>query len=302
MVPLGAYLAFRQQRARRPEIGYGAAAFVRYCVPRSIFTNPSCRLDVLFVVVKHFVNHWLLLPLLLGSTLTANVAYRLLVAGFGERISHTPGVPLTVALLAVCVLAQDFVQFLFHYLLHKVRLLWYVHQVHHSSEFLLFSFSVKRTHFLEEVFNLSLTSGVIGLLIGAMSFTFAIPIWKSELFGVDAWFLVHLFSFWHLPHSHMGLSYGWLESILQSPAQHQLRHSVENEHWDKNFGLLFSFWDRLFGCFLRSLPPENFRLGLPQADRGDYDSVLKLFFMPFWKIGKAVLNDRGGQLPGVSIR
>lgn len=67
----------------------------------------------------------------------------------------------------------------------------------------------------------------------------------------------------------MSLSYGWLENILQSPARHHLHHSVDVEHWDKNLGLLFSFWDKMFGCFLLSVPREKFRIGLPEASRKD---------------------------------
>ena len=138
---------------------------------------------------------------------------------------------------------------------------------------------------------------MLGLTIGGLSYALGIATWKSEMMGVDSWFLLSLFSCWHLRHSHMSLSYGWLEHVLQSPAQHQLHHSVERGHWDKNFGLLFSFWDKLFGCFLLSVDPGSFRIGLPPASRPGYDSVLELYVTPFLKLGKAAIRAVGKDPP-----
>ncbi len=263
---------------------------MRYCLPLSVITSRSCRIDLVYVVIKHFVNAWLMAPILVSSVAVANLTHGWLEASCGPRPEATPGPVLLLGLAAICVLAQDFTQFLIHHGHHKYKTLWDVHKVHHSSETLTFGLSVKRTHMIEEAINLSATSTALGLLIGGCSYALGIAMWRSEMMGLDSWFLLSLFSFWHLRHSHMSLSYGWLEHILQSPAQHQLHHSLEREHWDRNFGLLFSFWDKLFGCFLRSVDPRTFRLGLPPAARRGYDSVLELYVTPFFKIGETVIR------------
>jgi sterol desaturase/sphingolipid hydroxylase (fatty acid hydroxylase superfamily) len=36
-----------------------------------------------------------------------------------------------------------------------------------------------------------------------------------------------------------------------SPQFHRIHHSIEPEHRDRNFGVIFSFWDRLFGTLYR---------------------------------------------------
>ena len=293
MIPIGALIAFKQQQARQ-DIGRGMKAFMRFCIPttcgttpKSIFKHSSPRLDIGFVIVKRFVNDWLLAPTILISPLVAHMVYALMTAQMGSRQQHVASYLLIAAMIAFCVVAQDFVQFFIHYLHHKMKLLWDVHKVHHSAEFLLIGFSVKRTHLIEEAINESITALILGISIGVMSYSFSLSIWLSEFFGIDAWFFVQLFSFWHLRHSHISLSYGWLEYIFQSPAQHQLHHSFKTEHWDKNFGLIFSCWDMMFSCFVRSGDPREIALGLPPADRRDYDNVLKLYVTPFRKIFQA---------------
>ena len=52
----------------------------------------------------------------------------------------------------------------------------------------------------------------------------------------------------NLRHSHINIKYWkWLEYIFISPAQHQLHHSIAQEHYDKNFGAALAIWDWLFG-------------------------------------------------------
>ena len=289
LVPIGAYIAFCQHRVTQ-NLGSGSVAFIRYCFalhPSTSLSLASVKMDIGFVILKKFVTNLVLVPQLVSSVFAAHVSYTILVSYFGLRGQTAPGLWLSVFIIAICILLQDFVEFIVHYGHHKIKVLWSVHKVHHSSEFLMLALSVKRTHVLEEVIAFSLNSATLGMAIGVMSYAFSLSIQKSEIFGVDAWFFLQLFSFWHLRHSHISLSYGWLERFLQSPAQHQLHHSFEQRHWDKNFGLLFSVWDRMFGCFLRSVDPSSFRIGLPEADRHDYDTVVKLYVTPFRKIWDA---------------
>lgn len=110
------------------------------------------------------------------------------------------------------------------------------------------------------------------------------------------------------------MSYGWLENIFLSPSQHHLHHSKEPRHWDKNFGLLLSVWDKLFGTFLYSEPRGSFRLGLPETEGQNYRTVAQLYATPFINIGKMAhkgLSDKAGVAqpeagnkndPGVIVR
>lgn len=51
------------------------------------------------------------------------------------------------------------------------------------------------------------------------------------------------------------LSLGWLTGVVVGPQYHRIHHSLVPAHIDKNFSVLFSFWDRLFGT--QSMPVGN---------------------------------------------
>lgn len=284
LLPFGAAIAFRQQQARE-DIGHGMRAFLRYCF--SFETNlgwsekfRSLKLDIGFVIIKKFVTDWVLVPILLSSGLAATAAYHALATVFGAQTQVSPGWILGGCMIAIGVVVSDFMQFIIHWYHHRNLTLWDVHKVHHSTEFMVFSFSTKRTHVIEEIINLTITNVTVGVVIGVLSYLLKVEIWDSLIYGVDAWFMVQLLSFWHLRHTHMSLSYGWLEHILQSPAQHHLHHSSEKRHRGKNFAMVFSFWDKMTGSFERSVDPRSYRLGLAERDRGNYDTVLKLYLTP----------------------
>ena len=52
----------------------------------------------------------------------------------------------------------------------------------------------------------------------------------------------------NLRHSHVWLSFGpvW-EHIFISPAQHQVHHSIDKQHYNKNYGEVLAIWDWMFG-------------------------------------------------------
>ncbi|MBV1691522.1 sterol desaturase family protein [Novosphingobium sp. G106] len=57
-------------------------------------------------------------------------------------------------------------------------------------------------------------------------------------------------------HAPTRLHMGPLRAILVDSRFHRIHHSVEAVHFDKNFGFLFSFWDRLFGTLHDPAPSE----------------------------------------------
>ena len=52
----------------------------------------------------------------------------------------------------------------------------------------------------------------------------------------------------NLRHSHVWITYGRImERLLISPAQHQIHHSKNKVHFDRNFGVVLAIWDGMFG-------------------------------------------------------
>jgi sterol desaturase/sphingolipid hydroxylase (fatty acid hydroxylase superfamily) len=53
----------------------------------------------------------------------------------------------------------------------------------------------------------------------------------------------------HWMHMNVAWRSNWLEWIFVTPRSHHLHHSSDSIHYDKNFGVVFSVWDRLFGTW-----------------------------------------------------
>jgi sterol desaturase/sphingolipid hydroxylase (fatty acid hydroxylase superfamily) len=231
---------------------------------------------------------------LLTTASCAGATYGLLVLAFGARPQNEMPMILFAALIIPAVLVQDYLRFKSHHVLHQFDALWDIHKVHHSAEFLT-PVTNHRVHLIEEIIEQAATGLSIGPILATAAFLTATPISTSTLLGFDAYGLIDTLSFGILRHSHIGLSYGWLERYLMSPKQHHLHHSSDPRHWDKNFGFLFSCWDRMAGTICYSDPKENVSIGILAEEAVDYNNVLKLHFMPYIKLLRRCL-------PIISIR
>jgi sterol desaturase/sphingolipid hydroxylase (fatty acid hydroxylase superfamily) len=273
---IGCLVAFFQTGRR------GLRNFVRYCFPPDLLCR-SCYQDVGFILLKQLARPWTrALIQLVTSSHCALATYALLVFAFGPRIQGTISPILFGTLLLAAVLIQDFVRFGNHYGLHRIGILWDAHKVHHSARFLT-PLTNHRAHIIEETIQQAATGLAVGPLLGVTAFVTSTSIARISLLGFDAYALIDTLCFGVLRHSHIGLSFGWLELYLMSPKQHHMHHSVDPRHWDRNFGFLFSFWDRMAGTICYSNPQEKITVGIV-SDIADYDSVLKLHFMPYIKM------------------
>ena len=78
--------------------------------------------------------------------------------------------------------------------------------------------------------------------------------------------LVWNLAFAHLRHSHVALPFPhWLSHVLVSPHMHQVHHSVEERHHDRNYATVFALWDWIFGSLYIPHPRERFRFGVEEA-------------------------------------
>jgi sterol desaturase/sphingolipid hydroxylase (fatty acid hydroxylase superfamily) len=132
----------------------------------------------------------------------------------------------------VASVAMDGVLYWTHRALHRVPWLWAFHSVHHSQREMT-ALANFRFH-VGDVFLRGLAQFVPGLVLGV-----PLRVWLPSV-----WIQVALDC---LAHSGLGWSYGPLGRVLVSPRFHRLHHSAEPRDRDRNFGMTYSFWDRLFG-------------------------------------------------------
>ena len=184
------------------------------------------------------------------------------------------------ALFTICFfLFDDFSRFFVHRLMHKVPLLWSFHQVHHSAETMT-PFTIFRTHPVQGVIFLLRTSVVQGVVISLFIYLFGNKVDLITVFGASVGVVLFHSLGSNLRHSHIKIRYPkFVERILISPGQHQIHHSVEQQHYDKNFGVALAIWDLMFGSLAFSEKKEH-KFGL-NTKFGKKQNLLHLYFYPF---------------------
>jgi sterol desaturase/sphingolipid hydroxylase (fatty acid hydroxylase superfamily) len=253
--------------------------FRRFLLPSILWKHRSPRLDIGYYFTQHLVSPLLTAPFLFASAAVAVLVVRALSFAFGANHHLDHSMKMWIVMLVVVGIVNDFGTFFSHYLCHKTKLLWQFHRTHHSTEFLI-PLSNRRLHPLEETLDLTGTSSLNGLAMGILCYVLALPVENAVVAGLDVYFLMNLLSFYHLRHSHIDMSYGRLEKWIMSPAQHQVHHSQEVRHWDRNFGLVLSIWDRMFGTLLYAERYGTYRLGLPENGSNEFRTVPQLYLTP----------------------
>ena len=77
---------------------------------------------------------------------------------------------------------------------------------------------------------------------------------------------------------HADLKY--LEFIFISPFQHQIHHSSDPRHFNKNMGSKLAIWDYLFGTLVLSASTSKVNFGIPKENL-NYNSFLSNLINPF---------------------
>jgi hypothetical protein len=84
---------------------------------------------------------------------------------------------------------------------------------------------------------------------------------------------------------------GWLGHLFISPAHHQVHHSSEERHWDRNMGFIFALWDWMFGTLhVPSAQREDFALGIGGEEK-EFNSVWRLYALPFRNIVRRLRHE-----------
>ena len=170
--------AIPNQKLASPALAQDAAYFFLRLVLRVTF------LAILYAGLRQFYDHYL-------SWLTIESADQLPVWGR----------------LLASILFSDFLNWLHHYLRHKVPLFWSFHTVHHSQQHLNF-FSDGRTHLFEYV--------IAALIIFLPLFAVRI-----ETPTILAWVIVKQWASL-IYHSNLRTNYGLLRYVLVTPQSHRV--------------------------------------------------------------------------------
>lgn len=276
--------------ARACRGGWSLRGFLRHTFPPEAFRHPSARADFLFWLSRYVFVPLLVVPTVISTVAAGRIAYSLLSAVFGPP-HHAPGPagPLTLLGFTVTMLlAYDLSYYIYHNLQHRVPLLWELHKVHHSAQVMV-GVTKDRIHPLDTIMNRWWDGLIPGLAYGIWLF-FALDPVELTVFGLNVYVLRNIILMMDfVRHTHLKLSYGrWLNAVLLCPHYHQLHHSSALKHYDKNFGLALSIWDRLFGTLAVPEPDEDFVFGLAHHEADQYQSLYALHVLPLKRMGAMV--------------
>ena len=176
-------------------------------------------------------------------------------------------------------LVDDFSRFYVHRLMHRIPVLWAFHQVHHSAETMT-PFTIFRTHPMEGLIFALRTSIVQGIVISIFLFLFGSKVDLITVFGASVGVVIFHSLGSNLRHSHIKIRYPRaIELFFISPGQHQIHHSTEKRHFDKNFGVALAVWDLIFGSLSHS-EDRTHKFGLT-TKFGEKHNLLHLYIEPF---------------------
>ena len=282
VLAFGSYVWFswKAEGARPDAVSHG---FLGYVFDRRVWFHASARQDYMYFVLNGLIYYGIVAQMLLVAHVLFGAFGQGLESLFGTRDTAVfePSTWSALAYTVVVLLAIDLAVWSTHYLQHRIPVLWQFHQVHHSAE-VLTPATVYRMHPVDLFFTGFASSGLIALALAGFTYlTLSTP---SEITvmnvnaGIFAFYLVG----YNLRHSPVWLSYPpWLSYILISPAQHQIHHSVERRHWDRNMGLIFAFWDWLFGTLYVPKGYEKLEFGISKEEPNPFGSVTEFYWKPF---------------------
>lgn len=285
---IGGALYFRRAPAPR-----GFTGLIGFIFPRSHYLNKSAAVD-LFLVAVNFA--FLSFCIWLGIDLFHPAHAKRVAFDVAQWLRETFGLrrPLAVsgwgADLAYAFLifaARDLGWYLSHFIFHRVPALWEFHKVHHSAVTLT-PITALRFHLLEMISFHLFQGALAGLAVAGGIYFFGQLPGPVTLFSIPVTALISR-SLGMFRHSHIWISYGVPVSyLLISPAMHQLHHSAEGRHLDRNFGHYLSLWDWLAGTLYVPKEKETFRIGLPERGEEEWNSIRRVLWLPirkFWKRG-----------------
>lgn len=297
LIGFGVLYARLRAKGRRPT----PRRLLRMMFPRRVFLHRSAMADYRIF----FINHGLLVFVTLSALITPGLLSEALLRGaaaLGLAVEMgTAALPEKLLFSALMVLAWDFGATWAHYLKHRVPVLWEFHKVHHSAE-VMTPVTATRRHPVDMLF---------GAFIATLCIAAAITIWTlvmgrgataMSIFGTWAGIYLWRLLGYNLRHSHIWLSYGdFWNRIFISPAQHQVHHSTQERHFDKNFGHIFAFWDRMFGTLYLPRPEERVIFGIAPEEMAEHRSLRGIYLTPFARAARLLARDGAGAIAPAAV-
>jgi sterol desaturase/sphingolipid hydroxylase (fatty acid hydroxylase superfamily) len=271
------------------------AAIWKYIFPKSLYGHASARVDrwnfLLYLIL------WGPLSVAAGVIAGAAIGGDLndwLISVFGGREPLLHSETMIVAVQALFLFVTwELTDFTMHFAWHRVPVLWSIHRAHHSTEALTF-FATFRAHPVEFIAVRLQEMAHMGIFGGLMLFVMGRTMNAGTL---AAYLAIKLIGGLGnvLAHAHIPVSFGRWNRIIGSSVLHQIHHSAELRHRDKNFGLNLMLFDWLFGTLYLPTAEERYRWGLNEEElgaRNPHARLRDLYLEPLKTVAKVIQGAR----------
>lgn len=213
-----------------------------------IWLHQSTFLDMKYYIANISLFSFVLSYVVVTNSLIGNLIYNSMVAIGG--VPHPVVWPKIVCMTIISIilyLAYEFAYWLDHYLSHKLPFLWEFHKVHHSAE-VLTPLTNFRVHLIDTIIFINFLSLIMGSAYGFTHYTLGKELPPFIIGGYLCFFFIYMSITGHLQHSQVWIPFtGFMGHIFLSPAHHQIHHSNDPIHFNKNLGAALALFDWMFG-------------------------------------------------------
>jgi sterol desaturase/sphingolipid hydroxylase (fatty acid hydroxylase superfamily) len=275
------FLAVRRARRRgraRPRV------ILRAIVSRRLVFNRSVSADLIYYFVNTFAVGGLIgWGFFSGSEITGFVTGTLTRAFGASAPSHAAVWELRAGMTIVAFLSYEFGYYVDHWLKHKIPALWELHRTHHTAE-VLNPLTLFRVHPLDTLIFVDIVAISGGLFHGVYNYAIGQIVDTYTVAATNVILVAFFFFCAHLQHSQFWIPLrGWAGRVVLSPAHHQIHHSADPRHFNRNFGSFLAIFDWMFGT-LHVPQQESPRLKFGAGETGeDPHSLSALLIDPVFK-------------------
>ncbi|MFC5475353.1 sterol desaturase family protein [Paraherbaspirillum soli] len=213
-------------------------------IPVHPITDKRARWNDFTYTVLHRLGAFSILVFFLIDPLTAKMTELLHLQGVNpfNLENLLPGItdrPLITFLVYLVVL--DLCEYWYHRAQHGFNWMWGLHSLHHSQQNMNL-WSDDRNHLLDDMIH-DVVMALVALVIGVEPSQYVLLVSATRMLQ-------------SLQHANVRIHFGKLgDALIVSPRYHRWHHAIGIGHESKgkgtlgghNFGVLFSFWDVLFG-------------------------------------------------------
>jgi sterol desaturase/sphingolipid hydroxylase (fatty acid hydroxylase superfamily) len=293
------FVAWQRHRRGRP---IRPRAILRALFPRRILLSPSNFTDLGYLFFHVFLAGVLLGWTAISYQFLTNSIIGALAAVFGPTTpTALPTFVVSAIMTLVLFLAYELGYWLNHYLSHRIPFLWEFHRVHHTATVLtpVTNFRVHPVYTFVFVNILAISTATAN---GVGNYLFGETAYQYALSDTNIILVIFIHTYVHLQHTELWIPLsGTLGRVFMSPAHHQVHHSTNPAHFNKNMGSCLALWDWMFGTlYVPGKEPEKLSFGV-DPDDASVHTITGAYIDPFLRAASLVRGALPKQTPAPSL-